>query len=106
MIDVHELLRMKEHEIDRVRKEIHALQVAAPLLSDSAEEYREVQRIQPQHDFESSLSSPPEDARAVDNLQTDNSFRETSPESDETNLESIPPKKSLLRDWFGRAAGE
>jgi len=33
-------------------------------------------------------------------------LNERSPESDENMFESIQPKRSLLRDWFGRAAGE
>ncbi len=34
MSDAYELLRQKEAELERVRHEIEALQIAAPLLSD------------------------------------------------------------------------
>ena len=37
MIDVHELLRQKEDDIIRVRREIDALYVVAQILSDSNE---------------------------------------------------------------------
>lgn len=37
MKNVYELLRQKELEVSRVEKEVEALRVAAPLLSDSEE---------------------------------------------------------------------
>jgi hypothetical protein len=101
MNDVHEVLRMKENEINRVRKEIDALHLVAPLLSDSAD----AQDVQPYGDSEAA-PPPLESPRLVENLQDHGQSGESSPERDETMFESIPPKRSLLRDWFGRAAGE
>jgi len=101
MIDVQEVLKRKEDEIARVRREIDALHLVAPLLSDSADG----------HSFESSdeteMVLPPLEHQSTDeSLHESHRFNELSPERDETMFESIPPKRSLLRDWFGKAAGE
>ena len=101
MIDVHELLRRKEDEITRVRREIDALHLVAPLLSDSAE----VQELEPYADSQSAFP-PLEDPHPAESLQEGAPLNERSSESDESMFESIQPKRSLLRDWFGRAAGE
>ena len=37
MKDVYDVLRQKEHELTRLEKEVEALRVAAPLLSDEKE---------------------------------------------------------------------
>jgi len=101
MIDVHELLRMKENEIDRVRKEIDALHLVAPLLSDSAD----APELEPYADSQAAFP-PLEEPHAVESLPEGAQLNERSPESDENMFESIQPKRSLLRDWFGRAAGQ
>ena len=95
MIDVHELLRQKEDDIIRVRREIDALYVVAQILSDSNEGGTPV----------NGGSEPvpiPEAYSAQASLPQD----ELSPESAEAGSGSIPPKRSLLRNWFGQAAGE
>jgi hypothetical protein len=101
MIDVHELLRRKEDEINRVRREIDALHLVAPLLSDSVDG----QDLQAYSDSQAAFPAL-EDPHAVESLQDGAPLNERSPESDENLFESIQPKRSLLRDWFGRAAGE
>jgi hypothetical protein len=42
MKDIYELLRRKELEISRLEKEVQALRVAAPLLSDDREAGNEI----------------------------------------------------------------
>jgi len=101
MIDVHELLRRKEDEMNRVRREIDALHLVAPLLSDSADG----EDLHPYGDSQTAYT-PIEDPHAVGSLQGGAPLNERSPESDQSMFESIPPKRGLLRDWFGRAAGE
>jgi hypothetical protein len=97
MIDVHELLRMKEDEIIRVRKEIDALYVVAQILSDSHEG-----EGTPVNGGSEPLPISVESYSAQANLPQD----ELAPESADAQSESIPPKRSLLRNWFGHAAGE
>lgn len=96
MIDVYEMLRQKEDDIVRVRKEIQALRFVAPMLSDSDE----VQVLEP--DVESgtevtSIDSPIE--------EQDLAQSEQSAEAHELG-EGIPPKRSRLRNLLGLAAGE
>jgi hypothetical protein len=54
MRDVYEVLRQKELEVSRLKQEVEALRVAAPLLSDGgAEDQPPLQRAvneTPQHD--------------------------------------------------------
>ncbi len=37
MKDVYEVLRQKEHEVSRLKKEVEALRIAAPLVSEDGE---------------------------------------------------------------------
>ena len=97
MIDVHELLRKKEDDIVRVRKEIDALYVVAQILSDADEETGSrvnggSEPVPVSIEAYSAQASLPQD--------------ELLPESAEASSESIPPRRSLLRNWFGQAAGE
>jgi len=41
MKDVYDVLRQKEHELTRLEKEVEALRVAAPLLSEEKEQLAE-----------------------------------------------------------------
>lgn len=97
MIDVQELLRKKENDIIRVRKEIDALYVVAQILSDSHEDAGS-----PVNGGSEPVPISAEGYSAQASLPQD----EQSPESAEAQSESIPPKRSLLRNWFGQAAGE
>jgi hypothetical protein len=94
MIDIHELLRMKEDEIVRVRKEIEALHVVAQMLSDS--DLDQTLRA----DFESAEAPFPIEANA-----TQQEFLRDEPQPADTLSEALPVKRSL-RDWFSRAAGD
>lgn len=97
MIEVHKLLRTKENELARVRKEIEALRTVAPLLS----ERDEVADLEPGSDRHVS-PVPLEASLAEENALQD----KPSPDSDDVLFDSIPPKRSRLRDWIGRAVGE
>ena len=94
MMDVRELLQAKENDLARVRKEIHALRVAAPLLSEDDEEQ---------------VSEPTDDEAEAD-LKAENSetgaHEEPVPEGNEIFSRAMPPKQSRLRNWLGLAAGE
>lgn len=91
MIDVHELLQMKEDDIVRVRKEIDALRLVASMLADSDETFVS------QSEMNSSKSS-----LAIDtNVNEDHS----QDQSHEAETVSASPKRSLL-GWLNRAAGE
>ena len=90
MIDVHELLQMKENQLVRVRKEIQALHLVAQMLSESDE----AEAFQPA-DVSTSASVPVEGNVAADN-----------PPQDEPSSESIPAKRSRFRGFLGLAAGE
>lgn len=96
MIDVYEMLRMKENDIVRVRKEIQALRFVAPMLLEP----EEVQVLQPETDPGTAVGSMENDG-TVENLPHD----EPSPDSAELS-DGIPPKRSRLRDLLGLAAGE
>jgi hypothetical protein len=93
MMDVHELLIAKENDLIRIRKEIEALRLVAPLLSDS----------------EVSVSQTELDSAATQLSVEINGAPETPSQDqsqpDEASSEPIPPKRTL-RDWFSRAAGE
>lgn len=97
MIDVHELLREKENDIIRVRKEIDALYVVAQILSDSHEDAGA-----PVIGGTEPVPVTAEGYSAQASLPQDN----VTPESADVTSESIPPRRSLLQNWFGRAAGE
>jgi hypothetical protein len=92
MVDVYEMLRQKENDLVRVRKEIQALRFVAPMLSDSDDS----QVLQPDTD-------PGAAAVAFDSTAEEQS--EQSPDSPELG-EAIPPRRSRLRNLLGLAAGE
>ena len=97
MIEVHELLRRKENELVRVRREIEALRTVTALLSEPDD----IAALQPGPDPNPS----PVPLGAF--LAQENALHDTSsPESDEVLLRSKPPNQSRLRDWLGRAVGE
>lgn len=92
MIDVHELLKTKENDLVRIRKEIDALRLVAPMLdSESTKPQTEVEAIETRIPVEISTAQqdPPE----------------PEPQLDEASPESIPPKRTF-RHWFGRVANE
>ena len=96
MIDVYEMLRIKENDIIRVQKEIQALRFVAPLLSESDEN----QALQPNADSGSATL-------ALENDHTENSAHdERSFEPGEIISESGPSTVSRLRSMLGLAAGE
>jgi hypothetical protein len=92
MMEVHELLRMKENELAQVRKELEALRLVAPMLSEA----------------DQSESSDDDSDDAVVSLDdADGTERvASSTDSDDLVFKSFGPKRSRLRDWLGRAAGE
>ncbi len=92
MIDVHELLRMKEEDLIRVRKEIEALRLVAPLLVDSDHAYA------PQSDLSAVDSAGPANTHPIHQAHSQD-------ESHEPQTVSASPKRSLL-GWLNRAAGE
>jgi hypothetical protein len=96
MFDVYEMLRQKENDLVRVRKEIQALRFVAPMLSDSDE----AQVLEPE-------SNPSTSTIAFDStLEEHNSAQsEQSPDAPELG-EAIPPKRSRLLNLLGLAAGE
>ena len=96
MIEVHKLLRTKENELARVRKEIEALRTVAPLLSEPDE----VADLQSGSDCH--VSPVPLEA----SLAEENALQDEPPDSDDLLFDSIPPKRNRLRDWIGRAVGE
>jgi len=97
MIEVHELLRRKENDLARVRREIDALRTVAALLSETDD----VADLRPGADPHAS-PVPFEASLAEENAQRE----EPSPDSDGGLFHSIPSKRSRLRDWIGRAVGE
>lgn len=96
MIDVYEMLRIKENDIIRVQKEIQALRFVAPLLSESDE----TQVLQPGRDL------GPADLVHEGDPTENRPHDERSPESEEILSESGPSTVSRLRSMLGLAAGE
>lgn len=93
MTSVYELLRTKENDLIRIRKEIEALRLVAPLLSDS-------EGSVPRTEFDSA------DTRlSVEINPHHENPAHDEPQLDEASSDAIPPKRTL-RNWFGRAAGE
>lgn len=96
MIDVYEMLRKKENDMVRVRKEIEALHFVVPMLLEPDE----IQVLQSNAvsgtntvalESEVSMENPPQG--------------QASPDSAEIS-QGISPKRSRLRDMLGLAAGE
>jgi len=96
MIEVYELLRTKENEIARVRKQIEALRTVSSLLVEADD----IPDLQAGNDLHSSVLL--EDPLAEENALQDTS----SADSGEVLFHSKPPRRSRLRDWIGRAVGE
>ena len=97
MIDVHELLRTKENELARVRREIEALRTVTDLLLEPDD----VADLQP--GLNPHASAVPLEASLAD----EDALQDTSsPDSDEVLFHSISTKRSRLRDWIGRAVDE
>jgi len=96
MVDVYEMLRQKENDIVRVRKEIQALRFVAPMLSDSDEG----RVLEPDTDSESATVS-------LDSSAEEQNPAESDQYSDASEVgQGIPPKRSRLRNLLGLAAGE
>jgi len=94
MIDAYEMLRMKENDVIRVRKEIQALRFVVPMLLEPDE----VQVLEPDPVFgtdavslDVSMETPPQDGASLDSAEIS---------------QGIPPKRSRLRELLGLAAGE
>ena len=104
MMDVYEMLRQKEDDIERVRKEIWALRFVAPMLSDSDDP----QVLQPELEQVLEPAFDPD----TTNLSLDANVDEKTPAETEQPSEAlevgqaIPPKRSRLRNLLGLAAGE
>jgi len=96
MIDAYEMLRRKENDIARVRKEIEALHFVVPMLLEPDE----IQVLQPEADSRNQAASLESDASIENPIQD-----EASPDSAEVS-QGIPPKRSRLRELLGLAAGE
>jgi hypothetical protein len=95
MIEVYELLRTKENELARVRREIEALRTVTALLSE------------PDDISEFGPDPRPSPIPVEASLAEENALQDTSPpDSDEVLLHSKPPKRSRLRDLLGRAVDE
>lgn len=90
MIDVNEMLRMKENDIVRVQKEIQALRFVAPMLLDP-EDAQVLQSGTVLLESDDAIENPPHDGAL--------------PEPEEIS-QAIPPKRSRLLDLLGLAAGE
>ena len=86
MIDVQELLRVKEDDLARVQREIEALRTVAVLLTqpDDAEPF-------------------PSDPEAT-GVQLEGSEGQEDASQDEFSPK--PAKRGRVRDWLGRAVGE
>lgn len=97
MIEVQELLRIKENELARVRTEIEALRTVAALLSEP-DDIVDLKAGPDPH-----VSTAPLEA----SLSEENALQDSSsPGSDEVLFRSISPKRNRLRDWIGRAVGQ
>jgi len=103
MVDVYEMLRQKEDDVVRVRKEIQALRFVAPMLFETDDP----QALEPDGDSGSitpsieSITVSIENDLAIEDPPQD----EASPESAGLS-QAIPPKRSRLRSLLGLAAGE
>lgn len=97
MIDVQELLRVKEDDLARVQREVEALRTVAVLLSES-------------DDAEAAASDADHGAARVQFegavAQENASEDEPSPNTAEGLFQSKPAKRSRVRDWLGRAVSE
>ena len=103
MVDVYEMLRQKEDDIVRVRREIQALRFVAPMLFEADDP----QVLPPDGDSRNVTFSFESDTPSIEN-----DVAIENPLPDEASLEpvgvsqAIPPKRSRLRNLLGLAAGE
>jgi hypothetical protein len=97
MIDVYELIRIKENELARVRQEIESLRIVAVLLSEPADAH-----VLQSNDDRGAAVVQFDAPVAKQNA----SQYERQPEPAEILFQSIAPKRRRFRDWLGRAAGE
>lgn len=97
MIEVYELLRSKENELARVRREVEALRTATALLSEPDD----IPDLQPGSDSYASAISLGASPVEVNSLNDT-----SSTDSNAVLFASKPPKRSRLRDWIGRAVSE
>lgn len=95
MTDVYEILRSKENDIVRVRKEIQALKVVAPILLDSDD-----LQVYESNEVTTTL------ALGADAALENPGQSDPSTEGEEIMSQAIPPKRSRLRDLLGLASGE
>lgn len=97
MNDAYELLRTKERELALVRKEIAALRVVAPLLSET-------------DDAEASPGDADHgrDAALFDSQGSNSNSLAEEPLQDSIRLlfQSTAPKRGRIRDWLDRVVGE
>ena len=95
MIDVQELLRVKEDDLARVQREVEALRTVAVLLSES-------------DDAEATASDADHGAARVqfEGSVTQENASEDEPNTAEGLFQSKPAKRSRVRDWLGRAVSE
>lgn len=96
MTDVHQLLRTKENQVARVREEIKALHIVAPLLAEPGETQNSPSAINSGTEVSSAEKHISEEASAG----AENSDQPADPG------EPIPPKRNRLRDWLGLAVGQ
>lgn len=88
---------MKEDELAVVRKEIEALRIAAPLLSEDGGA-----SLQPRDEDPDSAALSLE----AFGVEEDTPRHEPSSEHGEEVFDVTSPKRNRLRDWLGRAVGE
>jgi hypothetical protein len=97
MIDAYEMLRIKENELTRIKKEIESLRIAADLLREPDDPHDSQYR----RDDESPVVRSEAAAR-----EREESSQEPAAASTETLFHSMGPQPSRLRSWLGRAVGE
>jgi hypothetical protein len=96
MTDVHELLRTKENQVARVREEIKALHIVAPLLAEPGE----AQNSPPAINSDVGVSSAEKGVSEEDPGEAESADQPADPG------DPIPPRRNRLRDWLGFAVGE
>ena len=102
MTDVYEMLRQKENDIERVRREIQALRFVAPMLLDP----EDIQVLEPEQVLEPASDSDTT-TLSLDANVDEETPAETEQPSDAVEVgQAIPPKRSRLRNLLGLAAGE
>ena len=102
MMDVYEMLRQKENDIERVRREIHALRFVAPMLLDADE----LQVLEPEQVLEPAFG-PDTTTLSLDANVDEETPAETEQPSDAVEVgQDIPTKRSPIRKLIGQAAGE